>query len=528
MGVNSKGTTQMKSALFIDFDNIYITLENQDKQAAEKFATNPDRWLGWLERQLPINYPGSNFSGRSILIRRCYLNPNSFSEYRPQFIRTACEVVDCPPLTAQGKTSTDIHMVMDMLDALGHDTFFDEFIIFSGDADFTPVLLKIRKHARYSAVLSVGYSSPAYRAACDQLIKENAFLEMALGINYQDDDQDVDNNAGANKKVDEKLLKSMADRVHELAMLPTGIPANDLPAIYKEFSGFTKSSHWLGFKSLRRLTQAIVELHKDLVILEDEDSWSVARKVFAGFLSANEQEKNLQADTSLLGLRDQVTTWLKNLVGASPTPIALNVLAQSVLRRFGDQDVGSGWLGSGTFKNLLQQLDLEPLLLSSEGPSYLYDPNRHSFSADEQTEEEVVVEPANQDVFSAYPELAPLAKKIHRLTDMPYLLPEHYAILFSEIAREVNDRGYKMTRTSRAVRDQCIEHGAPIARSHVNFVLTGLYYIGYRLGANGKETPQALGEKMVENTISLCRAAQFELNDDEKEMVRQWLLGAIE
>jgi len=85
-----------------------------------------------------------------------------------------------------------------------------------------------------------------------------------------------------------------------------------------------------------------------------------------------------------------------------------------------------------------------------------------------------------------------------------------------------------MTRTSRAVRDQCIEHGAPIARSHVNFVLTGLYYIGYRLGANGQETPQRLGEKMVENTISLCRAAQFELNDDEKAQVKQWLLGAVE
>jgi hypothetical protein len=283
-----------------------------------------------------------------------------------------------------------------------------------------------------------------------------------------------------------KLLRDIAGRVHETAMLPTGIPANDLPAIYKEFSGFKKSIHWLGYKSLRRLTQAIVELHPDLIILEDEDSWSVARTVFAGFLSDNGKGRNLQTDTSVIGLRDQVATWLKNLVGASPTPMALNVLAQSVMRRFGDQDVGSGWLGAGSFKNLLQQLDLEPLQLSSEGPSYLYDPNQHSFSVDEQVEEEVVVEPANQDAFAAYPNLAPLAKKIHRLTDTPYLIPEHYAILFNEIAREVNERGYKMTRTSRAVRDQCIEHGAPIARSHVNFVLTGLYYIGYRLGAGSR------------------------------------------
>ena len=42
------------------------------------------------------------------------------------------------------KTGTDIHMVMDVLDTLEHRTRFDEFIVLSGDADFTPVLLRLR------------------------------------------------------------------------------------------------------------------------------------------------------------------------------------------------------------------------------------------------------------------------------------------------------------------------------------------------------------------------------------------------
>jgi uncharacterized LabA/DUF88 family protein len=53
-------------------------------------------------------------------------------------------VVDCPPLTQRGKTSADVYMVMDVLDALEHKTEFDEFIILSSDADFTPVLLRLR------------------------------------------------------------------------------------------------------------------------------------------------------------------------------------------------------------------------------------------------------------------------------------------------------------------------------------------------------------------------------------------------
>ena len=41
------------------------------------------------------------------------------------------EIVDCPPLTAQLKNSSDIRMVMDVRDYLTNDTYFDEFVILS-------------------------------------------------------------------------------------------------------------------------------------------------------------------------------------------------------------------------------------------------------------------------------------------------------------------------------------------------------------------------------------------------------------
>ena len=52
-------------------------------------------------------------------------------------MRGGFEIVDCPPLTAQLKNSSDIRIVMDVRDYLTHETYFDEFIILSGDADFT-------------------------------------------------------------------------------------------------------------------------------------------------------------------------------------------------------------------------------------------------------------------------------------------------------------------------------------------------------------------------------------------------------
>ena len=55
---------------------------------------------------------------------------------RHHFLRAGFEVIDCPPLTAQLKNSSDIRMVMDVRDYLTHDTYFDEFIILSGRRRF--------------------------------------------------------------------------------------------------------------------------------------------------------------------------------------------------------------------------------------------------------------------------------------------------------------------------------------------------------------------------------------------------------
>jgi hypothetical protein len=167
------------SVLYVDFDNIYTRLAEQDPALARAFATNPQRWMRWIEGHALRMMYGEGVR-RRILKKCCYLNPHRYHEFRPFFIRAAFQVVDCPPLTNYGKTSADIHLVMDCMDALAHVTRFDEFIILSGDADFTPLLLRIQEHARRSLVLSVGYASPAYVAACSWRIREDWFIAQAL------------------------------------------------------------------------------------------------------------------------------------------------------------------------------------------------------------------------------------------------------------------------------------------------------------------------------------------------------------
>ena len=76
----------MKTALFVDFDNVYSGLRRISAQGADRFARQPARWLRWLTEDLPHTaVANQDDGGRRILVRRCYLNPVMFQQYRRPF-----------------------------------------------------------------------------------------------------------------------------------------------------------------------------------------------------------------------------------------------------------------------------------------------------------------------------------------------------------------------------------------------------------------------------------------------------------
>jgi hypothetical protein len=113
------------------------------------------------------------------------MNPEKFSHFRRKFTQASFEVIDCPPLTEQGKTSTDMHIVIDVLDALAYPVRIDEFVILSGDADFTPLLIRLRRHDRFTSIFAVGPASAVYKASCDHIIPEDEFIAKGLRLNSE-------------------------------------------------------------------------------------------------------------------------------------------------------------------------------------------------------------------------------------------------------------------------------------------------------------------------------------------------------
>ena len=170
---------RIKAALFIDFDNVYLSLLNDYSESVARRFANPSRWIPWLESGAYVTHRDDLMGERSILIRRCYGSPERMRPFRAYFVRSGFQVVDCPPLTTSGKNSTDIVMTLDIADAIEHRTRFDEFVILSSDADFTPVALRLRAYDRITSILANQQTAAAFRSCCDVIIDMEDFEPVA-------------------------------------------------------------------------------------------------------------------------------------------------------------------------------------------------------------------------------------------------------------------------------------------------------------------------------------------------------------
>jgi uncharacterized LabA/DUF88 family protein len=494
-------TRQLRTALFVDFDNIYISLQSRSAQAAERFATQPSLWLSWLEQE--INEPYRRLVGgatsRRILVRRCYANPRAFNPFRAAFVRAGFEVVDTPVLTSQGKTSADVHMVIDLLDALAHPTLFDEFLLCSGDADFTPALVRLRKYDRRTAVLAVGPASGALMASADLLFPEQDFLERGLRLDVASAGSENQGLIDAQRD----LLARMAVRVRRQAEIVGRIEATDLVPIYREFPEFTTGENWLGFFGLRRLTNAVVAVDDRLRLVEG-DTWAVV--LVEGAPAASQA-------TSGAGDRvdDAVSRAIHELVDGSETAVPFARLAHHLNARVPTFQTTS-WGGAGSLHALLLRLDLHGLEIRPEGGGWIFDPERHT-------------EPSALDDRAARLEKLPsIGRRICAATGLPILDTEGWQALVREIDREISRNGFHPTGTPKAVRDAVNGKGFRISRSEVNLVLTGLPLDGSGQG-RGSVTLSSLAEALVSTVSGHAARVQLALSEAELTDLRAWLCG---
>lgn len=188
----------VRTALYLDFDNVFGGLLKLDPNVALQFARHPEKWLHRLSNELTLD------GARRWLILRCYMNPGGsvphpekgngyklyFSEFRLAFTRAGFDVIDCPKIS-HAKNAADIRLVVDAMEALRGETRYAEFVIASGDSDMTPLLVKIRSEDRHTTIVSPSDAAAAFTAVADRVIGGVQLLEIVQGEAVEEDN-DVD------------------------------------------------------------------------------------------------------------------------------------------------------------------------------------------------------------------------------------------------------------------------------------------------------------------------------------------------
>jgi hypothetical protein len=457
---------------------------------------------------------------RRFLIRNCYINPDCFRSYRPLFIKHGFHVVDCPPITRQGKTSADMVMVMDILDALQHPTRFDEFILLSGDSDFRPVLLRLRSHDRRTVVLSVDSVAAAYESACDRLIEGDEFIELGLR-----------RTAAAEAP---PILERLAAKVEEEARRATVLSGRDLTALYRRFPECAQSRDWLGFGSAQDLTLLVVELRDGLEYYNGGLDWSVRAapirppvpshapaQIGGGAWPKGAAGQAVPRPAAGDDLRARVLDAVRRIVAESAGPVPMAEVANKARAALGEDAVRrSSWVGFGTLSNLLRHSPDLGLAVDTRPPGAVYDPFRHAPADDGQA--------ARCDRYfqERCPELVEFARRIHMTTDAPLLTPEQYAATFDAIAASLAWRPYSLTDTSRQTRDRLAASGSVVGRKDICFILKGLAFTRGDLALTAGVESDRLAEWFCDNVLNLCRRNQVELAPGDVERIRGWIAGA--
>ena len=477
----------MKSALFVDFDNIYTQLRQVHAAAAERFARQPIEWIRWLTESLEIPVGHDPKARRRLLVRRCYLNPNWYQTYRHAFLRAGFEIVDCPPVTSQGKTSTDIHMVLDIVELLAHETRYDEFIVLSADADFTPVLRKLRRYDRRTSVLAIGFPSAAYQASADLMIDERLFVEQALGLSVDGDAPDLG-------------LSGAPD-------LPPAVAASAEP--------------W-------RLAGG-----------------AASADAGAGGMSAGAVNGTGAGDLARIAQR------IEQAVAQSGVPVAAGPLALRLRQEFAqtlDHWNGHGqfkpffrslnlshlvWLtGSGGRIADPSRHGLEPLP-APEPDSHGERLAAHALAAVAAPAAEPVAKPAAAPDQPAEPDprwagheaLYPVAREVSLLTGAPLLPPMAVRTVLDLLCEDLAAHGYEPTDTARRIREQALaRHGLALTMRDVVFILRGMQLNGHVFGS-GHDDAGTLARRLVAQVLFLCEREQMLLDADAVAQVRQWIGG---
>ena len=502
------------TTVFVDYDNVYLSLKRKSEEAAKRFSKDAGLWIKEIATgalMTATNSPTLD-AERRIVINRCYGNPvprrnqsdnstdmSSFPFVRHHYLRAGFEVIDCPPLTAQMKNSADIRMVMDVRDLLTHDTYFDEFVILSADADFTPVLHRLRSHARRTVIFSNDHTAAPYTAICDAEIREADLLSLLIDGQLTNQSQAREPQALPSAASIEALRNEILTEVANLVRAADApVPLEALADRCVRVLGHEKTvgAAWGGTGSFRDLlTRGLPE------------------------------DIRLTGSTAVLRLRRDPRG-----AGGGPAHRDARGAARSSARRHGA--AGDGALRADAHRAFPpapwhRLLGAQPAQRPAAAQAGAPAPTQRGPLAPAQPETlsgqpgQVRQQPAGvQRTANGAAAIQQSIARIHEASQAPTLSPQDYRTLFDVMAQEIAANGLAGSQTLVNIVKRAEAIGIEIRRDDVRFVLDVVSEADpwFDQGAS----PTLFASRFRNFVVARCRGQGLNLSADELDLIEAW------
>lgn len=539
-------------AVFVDYDNIYSSLRRKNEEAAKRFAKDATGWLKQIEHGklvTPTNGLGGQVQ-RRIVLSRCYGNPvprrtgndnntdmNSFPFVRHHFVRAGYEVVDCPPLTPQLKNSADIRIVMDVRDLLEHPTYFDEFIILSGEADFTPLLHRLRNYARRTVIYVNEFTAVPYTAICDGEIRE---LDL---VNFLIDGQVPETLPRPSEVATlAALTLREADRSEIVRQVVDIVRASDRPLAIEQVAERTQATlghektigtNWAGYGAFRALLAD--NLPRDLRITDDAPVlvYSIERHEGArrGPMLTHSQDEPIALPIDLTDAPMRMPVGQSGPVGQGAAQAGGHFGSgqPASLRPIPERQPERAPLKPETKPEIKpvprpQQQSGDPRA-QAQGPAEpRLDPNRGQPQPDPQRapEPQRIPDPQRNAGLGTIDVQRSIAR-IHEASQVPPLSPPEYRLLFEIMAAELTQNGLTGVQTVKSIGARAKHAGLELRREDIEFVLDVVGEVDpwFEQGASAN----LFAGRFRNFVVDRCRKSGLNLAADEVDLIDAWFVG---
>lgn len=118
----------------------------------------------------------------SVVVKKAYCDWQRYGSAKRPLHEAGFELIEIPHVTMTGKNSADIRLVVDAMDLCYTKRHIGQFVIVSGDSDFSPLVGKLRENEKLVIGVGVkGSSSNLLVESCDEFIYYDDLVRVRSG-----------------------------------------------------------------------------------------------------------------------------------------------------------------------------------------------------------------------------------------------------------------------------------------------------------------------------------------------------------